>query len=782
MLMDHKGKFNPSRLSTLTKIASRPALRPFDECPLCKATSEGIDPIKGFASETSGFDRLPRHVAGHLKSLALMFLPPEDDEIGNETGSEASSSNKRSSRTVNLKESIFESSRSVDSKDSFSANPLSFDDEDRRLDSMALGDEWVPADYVEGEDEWLFWKRSKPDYYPEQAKDKVLQKFIEIQRGRIPSLTYSSAGDHERTRGILLSELEGDIRQILQISSVAQCSVYIEKVGTVRKNKQHWTVFNNVTDASSNDTENEDTTIYGIGSLTGQLIILLLSIIVDKLSYSEQQEYANYRAIRRDWHDPWDVEFTHLFNFFSDETKISTLPRHPTLRHVALHYNSFPPMNHILLAVDGTSIMSKQLFLAIAPRLARIAYKDTTKDYSEHSNSNYIMIGYLIEAISKGNLAELIQRHLFKPLGMINTYMEAPDYSTSRIAQPYSLSADGTLNRVDPWLYRADSVVSSAFGAYSCTRDLAILFRAIQAGINGAESIFTKELVTNLLQPAITNPDNADAVSLFGICTTLDTSTPGSNSFNRLIAPQDECSNYRLGYKGGAKEVKAYYLAGATTGYACSAYLLPKWKVFVIVLTNTTAFTDASDHISRLILQKTFDLSFASTSKLALLGRIFGKRNDTSSRASGSTKNVVDIVAMSSLAAVAGKKFLHTLATEDSKENTPNPRPIRLEGEYYNEQTGQSIVITQNQAQVVGTTTGASSIPQPMGVIRTGDWTIRLCPLSDSGYTINRYDSYGWRNLNFELRTGKKKFKDDDQVMYLTRQGALFLDEFKRII
>lgn len=566
----------------------------------------------------------------------------------------------------------------------------------------------------------------------------------------------------------LPTELKDDIRQILQSSRVAQYSIHVEKVGKGGKEGQHW---------SSDNAESEDTTIYGIGSITKQLIALFLCIIINELSYSEKQEHENYRTIRRNWEDPWDVKFTDLFNYFSD-TKILPLPRNPTLRHVALHYNSFPPMNHILLAVDGTSIMSKQSFLRVAPHLAQIAYKDSTADYNEYSNSNYIMIGYLVEAIGKNSLAVLIQQHLFKHLGMTNTYMEAPDSSTSRIARPYSVSADGTRNRVDPWPYNADSVVSSAFGAHSCTRDLAILLRAIQACLNGAESSLTKELVADLLKPDGILNEGVDAVSLFGICTTLDTSTPGSKSYNRLIAPEDECSTYRLGYKGGDKEVKAYYLAGATKGYSCSAYLLPKWNVFVIVLTNTTGFTDASDHISRLILQKTFDLSFASTSKLAPLGLVFRKRKDDGSRASDSTK-VVDVIAMSSLAAAAGKKLLQTLATEDAEENTPNPRPIRLNGKYYNEQTEQSIVITENRAQIVGTASGALGTPQPMGIIRTGDWTIRLRPLSDSDFTIDRYDPYGWRNLNFKLSTGKE-FKDDGQIMCITKRGPLFLDEFKR--
>jgi CubicO group peptidase (beta-lactamase class C family) len=576
----------------------------------------------------------------------------------------------------------------------------------------------------------------------------------------------------------LPSELENDIRQLLQFSGAGQCSIHVEKVGKEGKDGQHWTVFDNDAARSSDNAKIGETTIYGIGSITKQLIALLLCLIIDKLSYSEKQEYENYRTIRRNWENPWDVKFTDLFNYFSD-SKLSPLPRNPTLRHIALHYNSFPPMNHTLLAVDGTSIMSKDSFLRVAPSLAQLAYKDSTEDYNVYSNSNYIMIGYLIEAIGSKSLAVLLQLHLLGPLGMTNTQIGVPESSTSHIARPYSLSADGTRNLINPWPYDADSVVSSAFGAHSCTRDLAILFRAIQACLSETDSFFTKGLVADLLKPDGILNDVVDTISLFGLCTTMDTSTPGSKSYNRLIAPGDECSTYRLGYKDGDKEVKVYYLAGSAKGYSCSAYFLPKWKTFVIVLTNTTGYTDCSDHISRLILQKSFNLSLASTSKVMPFGQIFKKRKDAGNWASDSTK-AVDIIAMSSLAAAAGKRLLQKLASEDAEENTSNPRQILLEGKYYNQQTEQTIIIKGNQAQIVGTTSGALGTSQPLGIIRTGDWTIRLRPLSDTDFTVDRYDPDGWQNLSFELSTGKKKFRADDQVTCITRRVPLCLHKFKR--
>ena len=134
MLKDHKGKYNPSRLATLAKVASRPAVRPFDECPICKIVSDDIDTIEGHHQVSGGPDRLARHVAGHLKSLALMFLPPGADDTGDETDSENSSSNERSRRTVNSEDSIYQA-------------PLTFEDSDHAPPQLAPVSEADDADW-----------------------------------------------------------------------------------------------------------------------------------------------------------------------------------------------------------------------------------------------------------------------------------------------------------------------------------------------------------------------------------------------------------------------------------------------------------------------------------------------------------------------------------------------------------------------------------------------------------------------------------------------------------
>lgn len=569
------------------------------------------------------------------------------------------------------------------------------------------------------------------------------------------------------SRGNLLDDCGDDIRRILQHAGVAQGSIHLEKYGEFIQER---TFYIDKEGEHSSGTGAGDTIVYGIGSHTKLLIALLLSLIVDKLSYSEAKGCENYRTLRDVWGKPWEASFTDIFEHFTG-IKMS-LPRNPTLRQVALHYNSLPSMNHALLALDGTSIMSKESFLRVAPRLAESAYKNPG-DYNQYSNGNFILLGYLIEAIAKESLADVMRKHLLEPLGMNHTTMGASTSSNIRIAYPFVVSADGTRHRVDHLLYPKDSVVSSALGAQSSTGDFATLCRNMLACINGDKSFFSKDFVAHLLRPeGILDATTSDRMSLFGIYTSLEMSTPGCRSYNRLISP-NICFTYSLGCQKNNNKVPVYYIAGAVKGYTCSSYFIPKRKIFLVVFTNTTGRFDASDHISRLILQRTFDLSL-TLADLASLG-LKKREEDLGIHTSDLTKRVVDIVDMSSRAAVEGQNLLEQLAREDGEKGVSNLIPIQLDGIYHNGLIEQTIIIEGNKARIVGT---SHRQPEPTRFIRTGNLSIRLQPLQKADFTIDRYDPYGWKELSFSLSLGRDS-NNKDRVVCLTRRHSLLFGEFK---
>jgi CubicO group peptidase (beta-lactamase class C family) len=552
-----------------------------------------------------------------------------------------------------------------------------------------------------------------------------------------------------------LDNIAGDVRQLLRDAGVAQTSIWVEKFGSRQEQHSQKGTFHENEDARENDREDEGTTIYAIGSLTKLLIALLISIIVDKLSYSNEPEDEPYRKLRESYPDPWSTTFTILFNNFSDR-KMSSLPKNPTLRHILLHFNSLPPMNSILLAPDGTSLMSIKGFLEVVPRLTEAARKAQEGDKIDYSNGNYILIGLLIQAIAPQNtLQTLMEKYIFRPLGMDRTFMNRSNLGDFPYARPHIVSTNGRRELIETPGYQASDIVNPAMAAYSCTRDIAILLRSFLGSLNRDESIFKRELVLRLLQPG-GNLDKrgSDKQTLCGIHTTLDTSIPGSKSINRLITPTKVCSTYRLGVRVGKEvsRVPAYYMNGAVTGYASCFYFIPKHSTFVIVLTNTSGRIDASDHISRLIIQDIFDLERTLWRRAFMSTRLLDRNLELQK---SDLRAKVDILDMSSRAAQEGQNLLREWERADAQGSIPSALPIRLDGTYYNELTHQSIIIRSHYDRLIVNITGDAGTSKDIGLHRTGDSTFRLYPLHPDGFVIDRYDRYSWNELSFKIEMEK---------------------------
>ena len=75
MLSEHRDTFTDSQLDMLARTNSKAASRPFDLCPLCGQFPEDCHTLEDQKSKELP-DNLPRHIAGHLKSLAMLSLPP----------------------------------------------------------------------------------------------------------------------------------------------------------------------------------------------------------------------------------------------------------------------------------------------------------------------------------------------------------------------------------------------------------------------------------------------------------------------------------------------------------------------------------------------------------------------------------------------------------------------------------------------------------------------------------------------------------------------------------
>ena len=184
ILTEHKSKLNQSQLATLSRRSARPATHAFDECPLCKAQAVEVNSAEDSPKDVVVNDRLPRHVAGHLKTLALMFLPPRSNSGEEESDKSGSLSTRISSR--------------CDDADPALELPLAFDDEGSLKEDR-------------DDNEWNFVPRGT---YEGHNHDIVLRPFLVKQSGTDIELARSNPQQIESMLETVIQFLDFGIKLV----------------------------------------------------------------------------------------------------------------------------------------------------------------------------------------------------------------------------------------------------------------------------------------------------------------------------------------------------------------------------------------------------------------------------------------------------------------------------------------------------------------------------------------------------------------------------------------
>jgi D-alanyl-D-alanine carboxypeptidase len=135
-----------------------------------------------------------------------------------------------------------------------------------------------------------------------------------------------------------------------------------------------------------------------------------------------------------------------------------------------------------------------------------------------YSNTNYILLGAIIEKLTGNTLAEELERRLFKPLNMTRTYL--PTKPDQGIKGPhghgYYPQPDGTLrdvDRINP------TTLGAAGGVISTARDLTTFHRALAQG----------KLLPANLRDLVKYPDHEETVC-GGTVGLFTGSGPGGNA------------------------------------------------------------------------------------------------------------------------------------------------------------------------------------------------------------------------------------------------------------
>jgi CubicO group peptidase (beta-lactamase class C family) len=558
-------------------------------------------------------------------------------------------------------------------------------------------------------------------------------------------------------------DLNHTIESILDLSKTERCSL---AVGHYDSEMRKHMLYKSFTTASDGDASGEgDRVVYFIASLAKKFIAFGISKIIEVLSNDKDSPYnILYGA--------WDHSFTTVFNEVrqrNNQGKMGALLGDPTVRKVLHHSGGVYPMNHVLLAPDGTSILSAREFLDYIPHYAK-ATSGMPKE-AEYSNANYALLGLLIEAVSGKPLARFLEDEIFKPLGMHLTYTSAAEFGRHPPqfrASPHHVFKENDRRSIN-FSGPADTMDLASLGAYSCTADLATFEWALLSAQRGVPVLpwLTERFVKIFFQGQNSLDAKGNGYTNYGLYTALDTEFPGSHSLNRLLSDRlNRKSKSSVSVMGiGPHDEKdcAYYQAGSATGWTCSSFLVLKREFFIIVLTNTSGPLDASDLISRLLLQEVLELRPIEVKKM------FGAQRKKPSELP--RKHIMDLA---SQMLEENLEVFQDFEMEDAAPDVSAAECGGVCGTYKNEGNGQSLVVSDVDGKLRVTIGGRTKRSGFMRFVRKGE-NFRICSLREKHSPL-AVDCFGdWRNLEFTPTRN-----NNNEVKSFSRQGVYLTDVFHR--
>lgn len=114
----------------------------------------------------------------------------------------------------------------------------------------------------------------------------------------------------------------------------------------------------------------------------------------------------------------------------------------------------------------------------------------------QYSNSNYILLGLIIEQVAEMSYAEYVAQNIFKPLEMENSGYEIPEKIIENMARGYGLKNDEIINAK----YRDMSNAHASGALYSTVEDLYKWDRALYG-----EKLISKESMELMFTPVEAN-------------------------------------------------------------------------------------------------------------------------------------------------------------------------------------------------------------------------------------------------------------------------------------
>lgn len=182
-----------------------------------------------------------------------------------------------------------------------------------------------------------------------------------------------------------------------------------------------------------------------------------------------------------------------------------------------------------------------------------------------YSNTNYILTGWIIEAVTGRAHEDVMQERIFDPLGMVSTHYEPDRFDFPGVVHGYfDLFGDHTL--IDSTETYANTCVGPDGGMVSTAGDLLAFYEAVFA------------------RPSLLHPSSVQAMLPF------------------VATGETDFPEYGLGLEAWVDgDAVAYGHGGHEFGYRTFAYYFPEHDVSFVVGINASSLLPTPDNISATI-------------------------------------------------------------------------------------------------------------------------------------------------------------------------------------
>ncbi|KAK2595108.1 hypothetical protein QQS21_007193 [Conoideocrella luteorostrata] len=272
-----------------------------------------------------------------------------------------------------------------------------------------------------------------------------------------------------------------------------------------------------------------------------------------------------------------------------------------TLRDICSHRTGLLSLDEITQGLDGRILLPKKDVVSVCNAMP---IKHDLRANFLYNNALYELAGYIVEHVSSySNWGDFQRDRIFKPLRMNRTTAFRSVHETDKnIAIPYMILTNGTPSKIAPTELSADSMNGGSGAIRSSVNDLLKWCRCILQSHHGpAHGNLVRQASPIFDRSTIANPHSAkEGDYCFGWC---QHQTPAKLG---LISPNRTLESPTLGLN--SPSILVYGHQGDVPGFTCSLYIIPEDDSALVILSNGTGLSDATDWIAQDLIQTMYGL------------------------------------------------------------------------------------------------------------------------------------------------------------------------------